>query len=174
MTKRTIARAQLNSGETTILQAIRRWRLNAVDLADVKVVGTEAIRLAAAARQFMDLLRDTDPYVIQVKREDEEAITLFELQLLYVISECRIGNTETTTEILDWWFPSRLVANAHALLAELTSVIETLSLEFNSSAWIRDCLLTVTENRIKPKNEFAHGSAATSFGFWTHRTVTFH
>ena len=174
MTQKTITRARLNSSETTVLLAIRRWRLTTVDLVDVKVAGPESVRLSSALRQFMDLLRDTDPYVIQVKREDDEAITLFELQLLYVISECRTGNTEATAEILDWWFPVPLVANARTLLTELTSVIETQSLDFHSSAWIRDCLLTITGNRIKPRNAVAQGNAATSFGFWTHRSVTFH
>lgn len=174
MTQKTITRSRLNSGETTVLLAIRRWRLKTVDLLDVKLAGPEAVRLASVLRRFMDLLRDTDPYVIQVKREDEEAVTLFELQLLYVISECRTGNTEAITEILDWWFPVRLVAAARTLLTELAAEIETQSLDFHSSAWIRDCLLTVTENRIKPRNTVAQGSAATSFGFWTHRSVTFH
>jgi hypothetical protein len=174
MTNRTITRARLSDGENTVLQAIRRWRSTAVDLADVKAVGPEAIALAVAVRQFMDLLRDADPYVVQVRRTDDEAVTLFELQLLYAIAECRAGNADTTAELLDWWFPIRRVSTAHTLLAELASVVDMLSLTFNSRDWVRGCLLAVAENRVKTRPALAPGSAATSFGFWTHRTQTFH
>lgn len=174
MTEKTKTRAQLSEGEETILQAIRRWRYSAVDLADVKIVGCERICLGGALRAFMDLLREADPYVVRVNRTTDPSITLFELQLLYILSECREGNSETTTELLDWWFPAGLVANARVLLEDLASTIDTLALAFNSSAWIRDHLLTVTNKRIKQTNGSERGGAATRFGFWSERTVTFH
>ena len=174
MTEKTKTRAQLSEGEETVLQAIRRWRYSAVDLADVKIVGAERVRLAGAVRPFMDLLREADPYVVRVNRTTDPSMTLFELQLLYILSECRAGNSATTTELLDWWFPDRLVANARVLLEDFAFTIDTLALAFNSSAWIRDHLLSVTNKRIKQTNGSLRGSAATRFGFWAERTVTFH
>ena len=141
------APTQLNALETLIIQSMRRqleatqgaW-LSTKSKVDFDDIDTQL-------RRFIDLLRETDPFVVKLRPLFDPKTTLFELQLLYAISEKRCGNEKTVSEVLNWWFPPAGVSEAHHILGRIAAVLNEADLKVHTTQQIKEQMLVASVAR---------------------------
>lgn len=151
----------LSAEERTVLRAIRHWCRGSESSRARPTDGTTPEAVSVALRQFLSTLRDSDPFALNLRAADDMALTLFELQVIYVLSEHQAGHTGTTAELLDWWFPADLVATGDALLGDIADALERSGIALESGPWIRDYLLAFTARRAQANRPPAAPSGVT-------------
>ena len=149
----------LNVGEALVLLAIRDWRGAVPESSRSDRAGRggsagaephslpEALGEAVGA--FLDLLWQTDPFIVRFNPPATKGLTLFELQTIYVIGEWRAGNRNTVHEILAWWFPDTQIAHGRALLTEVSEVLDDLNVDFRASKWVHAHFLGLGSDKVR-------------------------
>lgn len=135
--------------EMLAIEAARLFRYGVDDRSGVPTVGPSPIALRNALHSLMSLIWETDPAAVKLHRAGDTHLSLFEMHLLYVISEHGHGSGETVDELLDWWFPKRLFEASKACLADIRTVLDGLDLHFDSRPWVRATLIAIMEKRTK-------------------------
>lgn len=148
MTDLTPTRNLLNPGEGLVLTAIREWQGRPESQRDSRAgegcVGTASAisgqdvpqELTSAVAAFLDLLWRCDPFTVNFNPLRNKGMTLFELQVVYVLGEWRRGNHATVHELLAWWLPDVLIAHGRALIAEVSEVLDDLEIDYRPSTWV--------------------------------------
>jgi hypothetical protein len=76
-------------------------------------------------------------------------LRLFEVQLLYAISEQLAGKTMTTSEIIAWWFPVSEQSQARAALQSIGEGLSSAGVSIVSADWVRDYFQSMTLRRVR-------------------------
>lgn len=138
MTQQSPVKSILTGSERLLLAAIRNWSRSG-GAGDGPGPAPEPVCAAAAA--FLALMRDTDPFVVRIRGGNDHRLTLFELQLIYAVSEWRTENQRTAYEVLEWWFPEVLIAEGRARLSRIAEAMDSLGLEARSGEGLRGYFL---------------------------------
>ena len=135
--------------EIMVVQAVRRWERNASGLAEVMASGRKPVALAKSLHAFVLLIWETDPNAVKVLPLRDSGLTLFELQVLYLVSEHRSGSPAKVHGLLEWWVPESLLDEARSRLSDIVAALDGLDMAFDSRPWVRTRLQTFMENRVK-------------------------
>ena len=101
--------------------------------------------------QFISFLWRADPYVVKLNQRDDPVVTLFELQVLYAISEARGESEVTVDELLAWWLPQDLIETGRASLITIARLLNDFGMDQQSSDRLREQILETSFNRGKSK-----------------------
>lgn len=164
----------LTSTETRLVQVMRRFMDNGLD--DGEPIGGEPVyaRIEVPLMRFIDLLWKTDPYAVALHHRLDYDVSVFELQLLYVIAEKRAGNMDTVDELLGWWFPASLIPEARAALNTVTRILDEERIPLTSSTRLREHILSVSAGRVKSGHRFVLGPDPANLSTLTNENKTIH
>ena len=150
----------LDALETLIIQATRRHLYRSQDTW-LSAENREAFdEIGPLLQIFIDLLRDHDPFAVKLRPLFDSKTTLFELQLLYVISEKHCGNEKTVTEVLHWWFPQDSVQIAQEILNDIATALNKAGLKMRTTRQLKARMLVASvsrNNRNVPSVSIKHG-----------------
>ena len=138
-----------SKNEILVIRAARRWQRNAVGLAEVTPCGQTPVALSKALHGFIFLLWETDPNAVKVRSVRQEAFTIFELQLLYAISEHKFGSPHKVDELLNWWLPENLLDEGRSRLSDIAVALDDLDLTFDCRPWVQVQLRAGMDERVK-------------------------
>ena len=143
--------------ETMLVRTVRRWQRNASGLAEVTTCGREPVALAKSVHDFILPIWETDPVAVKVLPVRDSGLTLFELQVLYLVSEHRSGSPAKVRALLEWWVPESLLDEAWSRLSDIGAALDGLDIAFDSRPWVRTRLQTFMGNRVKGGTLAARG-----------------
>lgn len=144
----------LTTMETRLVQLMRRF-LSDDDMATVRGDdGPVYARLEVPLMRFLDLLWQADPYIVSLNHRYDYDVTVFELQLLYAVTEARAGNAGTFDELLAWWFPEHQIAEARTSLATVVHILDEEGMPLQSGARLREHILCISSKRVKNSYRF--------------------
>ena len=155
MVKVIMTMERLSSNEAAVIRAIRQWREVREPIQCPDNLSAEAIENIAA---FVAYLWRTDPYAVNAGSIGDNELRLFEVQLLYVISEQLAGNTNITSEILDWWFALDQQSYARTYLNSICLSMQLAGISVMSSGWVQEYFQSITLHRVRvgPGYAFSH------------------
>ena len=145
----TITLDRLEPTERAVISAIRRWR-DYPETVPCRVLPRTVREQIAALVAF---LWRTDPYAVNVGVIVEQELRLFEVQLLYAISEQLAGKTITTAEIIAWWFPASEQSQAREALQAIGDTLRSAGVSIVSADWVRDYFQSMTLRRVRRRSE---------------------
>ena len=148
----TITLDRLEPNEQAVISAIRRWR-EFPETVPCSVLPRAAREQIAALIAF---LWRSDPYAVKVGMAFEKELRLFEVQLLYAISEQLAGQTMTTSEIIAWWFPASEQTQARAALLSIGEALSAAGVSIVSADWVRDYFQSMTLRRVRKNTDPTH------------------
>jgi hypothetical protein len=137
----------LKPNERAIIIAIRRWQ-------ELQISVSCPILSRAICKKisiFITFLERTDPFVIKTGSLFEQELQIFEVQLLYVLSEQQAGNRRIISELVPWWFASSDQAHAHKCIEEISLMMKSLSVNLKSEIWIKEYFYNKTFGSSKIK-----------------------
>ncbi|MBO6947170.1 MAG: hypothetical protein JJ855_04240 [Rhodospirillales bacterium] len=105
--------------------------------------------------RLIGLLWCADPHAVDLNHRWDPDVSTFEVQVLYAISEARAEQTETVEELLSWWYPAELVELARHSLYAIARTLERIGARPQSSARLREHILSISSRRRKPSTTFA-------------------
>ncbi|MBE90206.1 MAG: hypothetical protein CMM76_12310 [Rhodospirillaceae bacterium] len=108
----------------------------------------------APLTRFISYIWQSDPYVVKLNKSEDHSVTLFELQLLYAISEARMSNDNTVAELLAWWLPRNLMESGKSVLAMIADLLSDYGMECQSSARLRMHILTTLRKGVQSNRMF--------------------
>ena len=108
----------------------------------------------APLTRFISYIWQSDPYVVKLNKPEDHSVTLFELQLLYAISEARIGSDNTVAELLAWWLPQNLIEPGKSVLAMIADLLSDYGMEYQSSVRLRMHILATLQKAVQSKRIF--------------------
>ena len=141
----TITFDRLEPNEQAVISAIRRWR-DYPETVSCGVLPRVAREHIAALVAF---LWRSDPFAVKVGTVFERELRLFEVQLLYSISEQLAGKTMTTSEIIALWFPASEQSQARAALQSIGEALSSAGVSIVSADWVRDYFQSMTLRRVR-------------------------
>ena len=113
--------------------------MNSIDVLMIQIMRTRTIKSARGCypgrnqylftllevelEKFLNLLNDFDPFAVKTSHVLDPSITLFELQLLYLLSEARKKNILVVKELLNWWFPPDIFPHALLIINEIVRIL---------------------------------------------------
>lgn len=155
MVKVIMTMERLTPNEAAVVRAIRQWREVHDTLQCPDILPTEVNKNIAA---FVAYLWRTDPYAVNAGSIGDNELRLFEVQLLYVISEQLAGNSNVTSEILDWWFALDQQSYARTCLNSICVSMKLAGVSVMSSGWVREYFQSITLHRVRvgPGYAFSH------------------
>ena len=137
----------LEALETLIIQAMRRN----LDVGPAVWLPAESKvtfdKIETFMRLFIDLLRGQDPFAVKLRPLLDPKATLFEMQLLYAISEKRRGNDKTVAEVLNWWFPQTNVPEAQKILGGIATLLNKAGVKLHTSKQLKEKMLEASVTR---------------------------
>ena len=137
----------LDALETLIIQAMRRH----IDVgSDVWLPAESKVtfdKIETYMQLFIDLLRGQDPFAVKLKPLLDPKATLFEMQLLYAISEKRRGNHKAVSEVLNWWFPQANVPEAQEILCGVATLLNKAGVKLHTSKQLKEKMLEASVTR---------------------------
>jgi hypothetical protein len=145
----TITLDRLEPNEQAVISAIRRWR-DYPETVSCGVLPRVAREQIAALVAF---LWRSDPFAVKVGMVFDRELRLFEVQLLYAISEQLAGKTMTTSEIIAWWFPVTEQSQARAALQSIGVGLSSAGVSIVSADWVRDYFQSMTLRRVRKNAE---------------------
>ena len=160
--------------EMLAIEAVRLFRYGVDNRAGVPTVGPSPISLRRALHSLMSLIWETDPAAVKLHRAGDTHLSLFEMHLLYVISEHVHGSGDTVDELLDWWFPRRLFDASKACLADIRAVLDDLDMTFDSRSWVRETLIAIMEKRTKSARPAPSAAYPRPAGARTRSAISLH
>lgn len=145
MSENIMTLERLTPNEVAVISAIRQWRKFPKTI-PCPILPREVAEQIAG---FVSYLWRRDPYAVNVGQSGENDLRLFEVQLLYVISEQLAGNLLTTSEILAWWFAADEQTYARASLDSVCVNMQLAGVAVTASSWIRDYFQSMTLKRVR-------------------------
>ena len=145
MSKSIMTLERLTPNEVAVISAIHQWR-RFPETIPCSILSHEITELIAG---FVSYLWKRDPYAVDVGQIVDNDLRLFEVQLLYVISEQLAGNSFTTSEILAWWFAADEQNHASACLNSICVNMQLAGVAVTASSWIRDYFQSMTLQRVR-------------------------
>ena len=82
----------------------------------------------------------------------QQELRLFEVQLLYAISEQLAGKSTTVAEVVAWWFPASKQVQARETLQTIGDAMRVAGVSVVSADWVRD-YFRATFSRVRRKAE---------------------
>ena len=155
MLENTMTLDRLTPNEVAVIKAIRQWR-KLPETTPCEILTAETAEQIAG---FVAYLWRTDPYAVKVGSGLDNDLHLFEVQLLYVISEQMAGNNLTTSEILAWWFANDEQSYAKACLNSICVQMQLAGIAVSAANWIRGCFRAMTLRRVRGGSRDAHERA---------------
>ena len=163
MTLNAVAYKRLYSEEVQIIESMRRFYITN-DSFFLKRISTQyADLIDKPMNQFLLILWKHDPSVLDLCKQNDTEVSIFELQLLYCIEKCRIGHRKTVHNLLSWWFP---VSDEKASYALINLMAETLNevgmVSLSADRLIALILSLISNNKGKPKLYLIEGGKSNS------------
>ena len=155
MPEETMTLDRLTPNEVAVIKAIRQWRKFPETIPCAILTAETADQIAG----FVSYLWRTDPYAVNVGSVLDKDLRLFEVQLLYVISEQMAGNNLTTSEILAWWFANDEQGCARASLNSICVQMQLAGVAVSAASWIRGHLQAMTLRRVRSGARDVHKRA---------------
>ena len=118
----------ISSNETKFLCVIRCW-------GKISPSSNSAINFTKPVHELLDFLFQCDPFLVRVNKLNSTNISIFELQLLYVVFKGLAQNNSKVNEILEWWFSPSELPRGRLLLKTLINILNEENLEYVSSPW---------------------------------------
>ena len=118
----------ISSNETTFLCVARCW-------GRISSSANGAISFTEPLHQFLDFLFECDPFLVRVNKLNSTNVSIFELQLLYVVFKGWTQNNRKVNEILEWWFSPSELPKGRLLLKTLINILNADNLEYESRPW---------------------------------------
>ena len=132
---------QLNSVDTLAIETVRMRRVSASRVYISKQYSNLFEYIDSLFARLINLLLEVDPFVVKLLPPFEPAKTLFEIQLLYVISEARQHNIEIVRSILYWWFPDPIVPEAERLIHQIAGALNKSGTTIGSTQLLKNLIL---------------------------------
>ena len=136
---------RLKPNERAIILAIRRWQ-KPPDSYFCPILSSAIYKDISI---FITILEYKDPFAINVSQVFEQEFQIFEVQLLFAISEQLAGNTSVVSELLAWWFAASDQDHAFACLKRIAHSMESLSVTLKSVNWIQNYFYSKTSKNSK-------------------------
>lgn len=135
--------------EMLAIEAARLFRYGEDDRSGAPTIGPSPVALRKALHSLISLIWEIDPAAVKLHRIGDADLSLFEMHLLYVISEHANGSGDTLDDLLDWWLPRRHFDASKTCLANIRAVFDGLDMKFDSRPWVRAMLIAIMEKRTK-------------------------
>ena len=164
----------LNGTEITVLRAIRVLNPDARATAAARSPWSSQDPASLAFLELLSLLFDTDPFIVRLRPAEDAFLTLFELQVLYAVSECNAGNDNTIEELLEWWLPAEKMAFGREKMNNVVNALRRKGIALNCSSRIRNYFLEFVINRIEASHTVEPHRRADGWRHDRSRTVTIH
>ena len=145
----TITFDRLEPNEQAVITAIRRWR-DFRECAPCKILTREAREQIAV---FISFLWRSDPFAVNIGVIFQQELRLFEVQLLYAISEQLAGKSTTVAEVVAWWFPASKQVQARESLQTIGDAMRVAGVSVVSADWVRGYFQAMTFSRVRRKAE---------------------
>ena len=105
MTLNAVAYNSLCSEEVRIIESMRRFSKTNGSFC-LKPRSDEYVDLIDnPMNQFLLMLWKHDPSALDLCKQNDTEVSIFELQLLYCIEKCRTGHGKIVHDLLSWWLP---------------------------------------------------------------------
>ena len=144
----------LNANETKLIGLMRGFldggSENTLQLKDDPLLEI----VEAPLTRFISYIWQSDPYVVKLNRYADPSVTLFELQLLYAISEARVGSDDTIDELLAWWLPQNLIESGKSVLAMIAGLLSDHGMQCQSSVRLRMHILSSLQKGVQSNRIF--------------------
>jgi hypothetical protein len=136
---------RLTPNEIAVIKSIRQWREFPGPI-PCPILPHPAVEQIAG---FVAYLWRVDPYVVDVGSTLDNDLRLFEVQLLYVISEQLAGNSITTSEVLSWWFSNDEQSYARSCLNSICVNMQLSGVAVTAASWVREYFQSMTLKRVR-------------------------
>ena len=144
-----ISRNLLSKNEADLIRSVRLFNDNAYNNSPLAISHDVWPELQNIIRKLICLIQESDPFVVNLKHLNEETVSIFELQVLYVIESLRCGREGTTIEILKWWLPSVKIKKALCLVRTITYILDEIEIETPRPDRLTRYILGITEARLR-------------------------
>ncbi len=138
----------LNSNEVQTIHAMRRFLSTCDGFWTNKKHATTLSLIDRPIRSLLNLIWRNDPFAVDLHRHQDPSVTLFEIQILYGISELRAGNHQTVEELLTWWLPEQDATNGFAMLSTIAGIMDDIGAERRQTDWFRAQIIALSALRI--------------------------
>ena len=99
-------------------------------------------------RRFLFVLKQNDPFVVNLLPYGEVAVSVFELQVLYAVASCRKGDMKTVEALLSWWLPAKPKSIAKVLLLKMAQILDIQGFAQVSPIKLQSLILKLITKRI--------------------------
>ena len=141
----------LSTNEFQLLRSVRLCNktpdYNALDVDS----GKNLTQLQTVVGKLIWLVRECDPFVVNLNHLNDRTVSIFELQVLYAIASFRCGREKATIEVLNWWLPSVKIEKALCLVQTITFILDEIEIETPSPEKLSEYMLGATETRLRKK-----------------------
>ena len=114
--------------QTNFLCVMRCWRR-------MPYSAWDRINVTKPLYQFLNFIAHCDPFLVKINKVHSTNISIFELQLLYVVFEGLARKNKRVDEILEWWFSPSELYRGRSLLRALTRTLHKYSLECETRSY---------------------------------------
>ena len=115
--------------QTNFLCVMRCWRRMPYSARNGINITRSSINVTKPLYQFLNFIAHCDPFLVKINKVHSTNISIFELQLLYVVFEGLARKNKRVDEILEWWFSPSELYLGRSLLRALTRTLHKYSLE---------------------------------------------
>ena len=144
-----ISRDTLSEGETHLLRTVRLFNKDRDNNSLVGESGKVSEGLHGVIGKLIWLVQECDPFVVNLNNLNDHTVSVFELQVLYVISSFRAGREKDTIEILNWWLPSVKMQKALCLIRTITHILDEIEIETPPPDRLTAQILAITQTRLR-------------------------
>lgn len=137
----------MNSTDILIVQMMRNRTTSSARGSYVGKKQILYIRLEVKLEKFIDLLIDFDPFAARFSHVLDPSMTLFELQMLYLLSEARKKNILAVKELLNWWFPLDVFSQALLIINDIVDILNLSNERWGLESQYKEKLLLAYAGR---------------------------
>ncbi|MDE0993126.1 MAG: hypothetical protein OSA23_08135 [Rhodospirillales bacterium] len=167
MTLNAVAYNSLCSEEVRIIESMRRFSKTDVSFC-LKPRSDQYVDLIDnSMNQFLLILWKHDPSALDLCKQNDIEVSIFELQLLYCIEKCRAGHRKTVDDLLSWWFPVSAEKISNMLINSIAETLNKISMASSTEDRLLSQILSLMlKKKSKPKLYLIEGGrSSSSFNF---------
>ena len=167
MTLNAVAYNSLFSEEVRIIESMRRFSKTNGSFC-LKPRGDQYLDpIDNPMNQFLLILWKHDPSALDLCKQNDIEVSIFELQLLYCIEKCRTGHNKIVHDLLSWWFPVSLEKISYTLINLMAETLNKIGMaSLKEDRLLTQILSLIPKNKAKPMLYLIEGGKANpSFNF---------
>jgi hypothetical protein len=167
MTLNAVAYNSLCSEEVRIIESMRRFSKTNGSFC-LKSLSDQYVDLIDnPMNKFLLILWKHDPSALDLCKQNDTEVSIFELQLLYCIEKCRTGHEKIVHDLLSWWLPVSAVKIGYPLINLMAETLNKISKEtLKGDKLLTQIISLMPKNKAKPQLYLIEGGkASSSFNF---------